>query len=85
MNRVKHWKSNRNPFNGTRECNLYNLYVNMLTSSRFINSIPKQYTYSASKSIFRFGTDPKLLGRYEEVSKGCGLLDPVNLKMKNNE
>lgn len=25
---------------------------------------------------------PKLLGRYVDVSKGCGLLDPVNLKQK---
>lgn len=33
---------------------------------------------SASKSILRFGTDPKLLGWYVDVSKGSGLLDPVN-------
>lgn len=39
-------------------------------------------THSASKSIFRLGTVPKLLGRYADVSKGCGLLAPVNLKRK---
>lgn len=42
-------------------------------------------TYSASKSIFRFGTDPKLFEWYVDVSRGSGLLEPVNLKQKNKQ
>lgn len=49
--------------------------LDLLLNARWPND-----SYSSSTSIFRFGTDPKLLEWYVDVSKGCGLLDPVNLK-----